>query len=130
MKKVKKKWIQYQYHKLCKQQAEQAGTFLTDSRVFFVQLKGVFRYGTQWEQGYVTTFKPEDLNTLKALLASEPEPINQAGLHPTAEQIELYGFHLPNATFSNLMVSINNYTKINKMIKTLKERGKKGEINE
>lgn len=63
-----------------------------------------FRYGTQWEQGYVTTFKPEDLNTLKALLASQPEPINQAGLHPTAEQIELYAYHLPKATFSNLMV--------------------------
>lgn len=63
-----------------------------------------FRYGTQWEQGHVTTYKPEDLNTLKALLASQPEPITQAGLHPTAEQIELYAFHLPNATFSNLMV--------------------------
>lgn len=70
----------------------------------------LYRYGTQWEQGYVTTFKPEDLNTLKALLASEPEPIVQAGLHPTAEQIELYAYHLPNATFSNLMVgSFNKY---------------------
>lgn len=63
------------------------------------------RYGTQWEQGYVTTFKSEDLNTLKTLLSSQPESISQAGLHPTSEQIELYAFHLPNATFSNLMVS-------------------------
>ncbi|XP_018320341.1 ATP-dependent RNA helicase SUV3 homolog, mitochondrial [Agrilus planipennis] len=61
------------------------------------------RYGTQWEQGFVTTFKPEDLNTLKSLLNSEPESITQAGLHPTAEQIELYAYHLPNATLSNLM---------------------------
>ncbi|XP_036359035.1 ATP-dependent RNA helicase SUV3 homolog, mitochondrial-like [Octopus sinensis] len=28
----------------------------------------------------------------------------QAGLHPTADQIELFAYHLPNATLSNLMV--------------------------
>ncbi|CAG9772848.1 unnamed protein product [Ceutorhynchus assimilis] len=61
------------------------------------------RYGTQWEQGFVTTFKTEDLPTLKSLLSSQPEPITQAGLHPTAEQIELYAYHLPNSTLSNLM---------------------------
>lgn len=63
------------------------------------------RYGTQWEHGYVTTFKPEELSTLKTLLNSEPENITQAGLHPTADQIELYAYHLPNSTLSNLMVS-------------------------
>jgi hypothetical protein len=55
-------------------------------------------------QGFVTTFKPEDLNTLKNLLSQSPEPIVKAGLHPTAEQIELYAYHLPNSTLSNLMV--------------------------
>ncbi|KAL3268936.1 hypothetical protein HHI36_008023 [Cryptolaemus montrouzieri] len=61
------------------------------------------RYGTQWEEGRVTTFKTEDLKTLKSLLSSQPEPIIQAGLHPTADQIELYAYHLPNSTLSNLM---------------------------
>lgn len=61
------------------------------------------RYGTQWEHGYVTTFKPEDLPTLQNLLRQQPEPIVQAGLHPTADQIELYAFHLPNSTLSNLV---------------------------
>ncbi|XP_024942536.1 ATP-dependent RNA helicase SUV3 homolog, mitochondrial isoform X2 [Cephus cinctus] len=61
------------------------------------------RYGTQWEKGFVTTFKPEDLNTLKNLLTQAPEPITQAGLHPTADQIELYAYHLPNSPLSNLM---------------------------
>ncbi|XP_060528380.1 ATP-dependent RNA helicase SUV3 homolog, mitochondrial [Cylas formicarius] len=61
------------------------------------------RYGTQWEKGYVTTFKPEDLSTLNTLLSSQPEPLTQAGLHPTADQIELYAYHLPNSTLSNLM---------------------------
>ncbi|KYN34951.1 hypothetical protein ALC56_10919 [Trachymyrmex septentrionalis] len=61
------------------------------------------RYGTAWETGYVTTFKREDLSTLKNLLSQTPETITQAGLHPTADQIELYAYHLPNSSLSNLM---------------------------
>ncbi|XP_043266679.1 ATP-dependent RNA helicase SUV3 homolog, mitochondrial [Venturia canescens] len=61
------------------------------------------RYGTQWEQGFVTTFKNDDLPTLKHLLSQTPEPLKQAGLHPTADQIELYAYHLPKAALSNLM---------------------------
>ncbi|XP_058798461.1 ATP-dependent RNA helicase SUV3 homolog, mitochondrial isoform X2 [Phymastichus coffea] len=61
------------------------------------------RYGTQWEKGYVTTFKSEDLPTLRYLLNQTPEIISQAGLHPTADQIELYAYHLPKAPLSNLM---------------------------
>lgn len=30
----------------------------------------------------------------------------QAGLHPTADQIELFAYHLPNATLSKLIVSV------------------------
>jgi len=62
------------------------------------------RYGTQFEKGYVTTFKSEDLPTLDRLLAGSPDILKQAGLHPTADQIEMYAYHLPNATLSNLMV--------------------------
>jgi ATP-dependent RNA helicase SUPV3L1/SUV3 len=61
------------------------------------------RYGTQWEQGFVTTYKAEDLHTLRNLLSQTPDPLEQAGLHPTADQIELYAYHLPNSTLSNLM---------------------------
>lgn len=64
------------------------------------------RFGTQWEEGFVTSFKPEDLDTLKTILSKTPEPLTQAGLHPTADQIELYAYHLPNSTLSNLMVRI------------------------
>lgn len=62
------------------------------------------RFRTQWEHGYVTTFRKTDLPTLKYLLAEKPEPIIQAGLHPTADQIELYAYHLPNSSLSNLLV--------------------------
>ena len=55
--------------------------------------------------GFVTTFKEEDLQTLKGLMTKTPDPLTQAGLHPTADQIELYAYHLPNSTLSNLIVS-------------------------
>ncbi|KAH8311076.1 hypothetical protein KR044_004131 [Drosophila immigrans] len=61
------------------------------------------RFRTQWEHGYVTAFKSEDLVTLRRLLSQTPEPLKQAGLHPTADQIELYAYHLPNSSLSNLM---------------------------
>ncbi|CAB3258156.1 unnamed protein product [Arctia plantaginis] len=61
------------------------------------------RYGSAWETGYVTTYKPEDLATLKQLLSKPPDKVTQAGLHPTAEQLELYAYHLPHATLSSLM---------------------------
>ncbi|GAB1598972.1 ATP-dependent RNA helicase SUPV3L1, mitochondrial-like [Argonauta hians] len=61
------------------------------------------RYNTVYEEGEVTTFKQEDLAVLKDITSSIIEPIEQAGLHPTAEQIELFAYHLPNATLSNLM---------------------------
>ncbi|XP_036359041.1 ATP-dependent RNA helicase SUPV3L1, mitochondrial [Octopus sinensis] len=61
------------------------------------------RYNTEYEDGEVTTFKQEDLSILKDITSRIIEPIEQAGLHPTADQIELFAYHLPNATLSNLM---------------------------
>lgn len=61
------------------------------------------RYGTQWEHGYVTTMKSEDHSTLSRLLSHTPNNIEQAGLHPTADQIELFAYHLPSYTLSNLI---------------------------
>lgn len=77
---------------------------------FFFKIGRAGRYGTQWEHGYVTTFKPTDLHTLKYLYSQKPEPIVQAGLNPTADQIELYAYHLPNSTLNSLLV---RYFKIN-----------------
>ena len=65
----------------------------------------VFNKGLFVHKGFVTTFKQEDLPILQNLMNQSPEPINQAGLHPTAEQIELYAYHLPHSTLSNLIVS-------------------------
>lgn len=35
--------------------------------------------------------------------------LKAAGLHPTAEQIEMFAYHLPDTTLSNLIVSRNSY---------------------
>jgi len=61
------------------------------------------RFGTQWEAGFVTTYKQEELKPLKDLLAQQPDDILQAGLHPTFDQLEMYAYHLPAATLSNLV---------------------------
>lgn len=71
------------------------------------------RYGTQWEHGCVTTFKRTDLPTLKYLLSQKPEQIVQAGLHPTADQIELYAYHLPNSSLSNLLEIFTSLSTVN-----------------
>ncbi|XP_072177561.1 ATP-dependent RNA helicase SUPV3L1, mitochondrial-like [Diadema setosum] len=61
------------------------------------------RYGTQFEEGEATTFHATDLPLLKEILAHPVETIEAGGLHPTAEQIELFAYHLPDATLSNLI---------------------------
>ncbi len=61
------------------------------------------RYKTHFNEGFVTTFKNDDLPLLKDILSRPIEPIEAAGLHPTADQIELFAYHLPNATLSNLI---------------------------
>lgn len=55
---------------------------------------------------YVTTFRSEDLPVLKSIMAKTVEPLEKAGLHPTADQVELFAYHLPHATLSNLIVSV------------------------
>merc|ERR1719154_24208 len=50
------------------------------------------RFATQWETGYVTTFKQEELRPLQELLQQTPEDILQAGLHPLQPRGHL---HLP-----------------------------------
>ncbi|KAH9492113.1 RNA helicase [Bulinus truncatus] len=61
------------------------------------------RYNTAYENGEVTTFYAKDLKILKDIVNQNIEPIKQGGLHPTADQIELFAFHLPKASLSNLI---------------------------
>lgn len=61
------------------------------------------RFSSKFKEGEVTTMHRDDLPVLKEILSQSVEPIETAGLHPTAEQIEMFAFHLPDATLSNLV---------------------------
>ncbi|XP_043912215.1 LOW QUALITY PROTEIN: ATP-dependent RNA helicase SUPV3L1, mitochondrial [Protopterus annectens] len=61
------------------------------------------RFNTVFKEGEVTTMHRDDLPVLKDILGRSVDPIEIAGLHPTAEQIEMFAYHLPDATLSNLM---------------------------
>lgn len=61
------------------------------------------RFKTAHATGYVTTFKMEDLRQLREIMSRGVPPIERAGLHPTAEQIELFAFHLPHLSLCNLI---------------------------
>ncbi|XP_041651421.1 ATP-dependent RNA helicase SUPV3L1, mitochondrial [Cheilinus undulatus] len=61
------------------------------------------RFSSKFKEGEVTTMHRDDLPVLKELLSHSVDPIETAGLHPTAEQIEMFAYHLPDATLSNLI---------------------------
>ncbi|XP_076012349.1 ATP-dependent RNA helicase SUPV3L1, mitochondrial [Genypterus blacodes] len=61
------------------------------------------RFSSKFKEGEVTTMHKDDLPVLKEILSQTVEPIETAGLHPTAEQIEMFAYHLPEATLSNLV---------------------------
>ncbi|KAK7913392.1 hypothetical protein WMY93_013603 [Mugilogobius chulae] len=61
------------------------------------------RFSSKFKEGAVTTMHRDDLPVLKEILSQSVEPITTAGLHPTAEQIEMFAYHLPDATLSNLV---------------------------
>ncbi|XP_048126516.1 ATP-dependent RNA helicase SUPV3L1, mitochondrial [Alosa alosa] len=61
------------------------------------------RFSSVYNEGEVTTMYRDDLPILKEILGQTVEPIETAGLHPTAEQIEMFAYHLPDATLSNLI---------------------------
>nr|XP_061796747.1 ATP-dependent RNA helicase SUPV3L1, mitochondrial-like [Nerophis lumbriciformis] len=61
------------------------------------------RFSSKFKEGQVTTMHRDDLPVLKEILSHTVEPIETAGLHPTAEQIEMFAYHLPDATLSNLV---------------------------
>lgn len=61
------------------------------------------RFSSMFKEGEVTTMHRDDLPVLKEILSRTVDTIETAGLHPTAEQIEMFAYHLPDATLSNLI---------------------------
>ncbi|XP_056386282.1 ATP-dependent RNA helicase SUPV3L1, mitochondrial [Hyla sarda] len=61
------------------------------------------RFSSMFKEGEVTTMLQDDLPLLKEILNKPVHDIQAAGLHPTAEQIEMFAYHLPDATLANLI---------------------------
>ncbi|XP_075467030.1 ATP-dependent RNA helicase SUPV3L1, mitochondrial isoform X4 [Ascaphus truei] len=61
------------------------------------------RFSSVFKEGQVTTMHRDDLPLLKEILSNAVPPVETAGLHPTAEQIEMFAYQLPDATLSNLI---------------------------
>uniref|UniRef100_A0A8I5N8G8 ATP-dependent RNA helicase SUPV3L1, mitochondrial n=1 Tax=Papio anubis TaxID=9555 RepID=A0A8I5N8G8_PAPAN len=70
------------------------------------------RFSSQFKEGEVTTMKHEDLSLLKEILKRPVDPITAAGLHPTAEQIEMFAYHLPDTTLSNLIDIFVDFSQV------------------
>ncbi|XP_074601092.1 suv3 RNA helicase [Brevipalpus obovatus] len=71
------------------------------------------RFNTDYDTGFVTTMRSEDLPTLKKLLQTTVNPIPGVGLQPTADQVELFAYYLPQATLSHLMDVFVSLCEIN-----------------
>ncbi|OCT70072.1 ATP-dependent RNA helicase SUPV3L1, mitochondrial [Xenopus laevis] len=61
------------------------------------------RFSSMFKDGEVTTMFRDDLPLLKEIMRKPVAAIETAGLHPTADQIEMFAYHLPDATLSNLI---------------------------
>ncbi|ELU08439.1 hypothetical protein CAPTEDRAFT_184427 [Capitella teleta] len=61
------------------------------------------RFGKTKKTGLVTTLFGEDLPKLKKLMATSIQKIEKVGLQPAVNQIELFAYHLPQSTLSNLI---------------------------
>ncbi len=56
-------------------------------------------------------------------------PSQTAGLHPTAEQIEMFAYHLPDATLSNLVVSTTILSLVHLPVLSIKATVCKNDYN-
>ena len=68
---------------------------------------------------YVTTFNQDHIPVMHELLSQTPDNLTHAGLHPTFDQIELYAYHLPHATLSNLIDIFTSLSVMNHSLYTL-----------
>uniref|UniRef100_A0A1I7YB81 ATP-dependent RNA helicase SUV3 homolog, mitochondrial n=1 Tax=Steinernema glaseri TaxID=37863 RepID=A0A1I7YB81_9BILA len=61
------------------------------------------RYGTTFDDGRAMTLKHEDIGILRDILSQPVADIEKVGIAPTFDQIETFSFHLPHASFVNLL---------------------------
>ncbi|CAF4277930.1 unnamed protein product [Rotaria sp. Silwood2] len=71
------------------------------------------RFASAFPDGEVTTFRHDDSSVLKDIMHRQLETIKRAGLHPTAEQIEMFAYYLPKHSLSSLMDTFIKLSQLN-----------------
>ena len=85
--------------------------FITTSQA--LQIAGrAGRFNTAYPDGFVTTFNKQDLVILLDILKQRMNRTTKAGIHPTAEQIELFAYQLPKHSLSDLIKIFTAICKI------------------
>uniref|UniRef100_A0A2K6VUE1 RNA helicase n=1 Tax=Onchocerca volvulus TaxID=6282 RepID=A0A2K6VUE1_ONCVO len=72
------------------------------------------RFQSAYQKGWVTTLRPADIPLLEAFMKEPIKPIETAGIAPTSEQLETFSYHLPHASFLNIIdmfISISSLSK-------------------
>ncbi|CAF0965340.1 unnamed protein product [Rotaria magnacalcarata] len=93
------------------EQGEKEKNYVTTSQA--LQIAGrAGRFATAFPDGEVTTFRHDDSSVLKDIIHRQVETIKRAGLHPTAEQIEMFAYYLPKHSLSNLMETFINLSQL------------------
>ncbi|CAF4035844.1 unnamed protein product, partial [Rotaria sp. Silwood1] len=60
-------------------------------------------FTSAFPDGEVTTFRRDDLPLLKDIVNRQVESIKRVGRHPTAEQTDMFAYHLPKHSLSSLI---------------------------
>ncbi|TMS38759.1 hypothetical protein L596_005409 [Steinernema carpocapsae] len=61
------------------------------------------RFGTQFADGRAMAMKQSDVAILRDILSQPVPDIERVGIAPTFDQIETFAYHLPHASFMNLI---------------------------
>ncbi|KAM3728112.1 ATP-dependent RNA helicase [Dirofilaria immitis] len=61
------------------------------------------RFQSAYQKGWVTTLRPADIHLLEAFMKEPIKSIETAGIAPTSEQLETFSYHLPHASFLNII---------------------------
>ena len=105
------------FYSVSKQSTNEKGEKINDliSTSQALQIGGrAGRFGSNFgEEGKVTTLHARDLDVLKEIMSHDVEGLSSAGIHPTADQIEMFAYYLPNATLSNLIDIFTSLCQIN-----------------
>ena len=65
------------------------------------------RYGSAYDIGHVTAFGQKNLDEFNVIARKPPTEVEKAGISPTFDQLEMFGYHLPGYSLKDLIEMFN-----------------------